>query len=298
MQRILMAVVAAVIAMLVVAGAAVAQGTESNDDDSFIFRVNGDTTIAAGESVNAGLIVNGDVTVDGTVTDTLIVVNGTATINGVVGSELVVVSGDLVLNAGSEVDDVMLVSSNLTQDPAAVVTGEIEEQDNDFSLGRGLAIFSVVWWIGLVILGVVAAIIFAWLGRAQLFGSVETLRSSFVPSLITAIVLFIALPLIAAVIVFTLVGAPLGLSILFALLPVLLLIGWIVLGTWIASYIIKSDSQAAAIGTAALGAVILALISLIPFVAIIVLLAAMLGAGAVVYRSFRRATTRTLPQEA
>lgn len=284
--------------LLTTAGAIAQDDPDTDNDDSFLMRVNGTTTIAAGESVDVALVINGDVVVDGTVNDSLVVIKGTATINGAVGQDVTVIRGDLILNSTASVDDIMLVDSDLTRDDAATVTGSIEDRSGDFSLGRGAAVFSILFWLGFLVLAIVVAIIFAWLGRAQLFGAVETLRSQFVPSLITAIVLFIALPVVAVLILFTLVGAPLGLSILLTLIPVLLLLGLIVFGSWIASYIITSSSTAAAIGTAVLGVVLLAVISLIPFVALIVALAGMLGAGALVYRSFRRASTAALPQEA
>jgi len=297
MNRLISALCLALLAVVALAGAATAQDTDTDDDDSFLFRVNGSASIPADETVNAALVVNGDIVVDGHVSEALIVINGTATINGTVGENVTVVRGDLILNAGSEVDEVMLVNSNLTQDPAAVA-GDIKERDEaDFSLGRGAAVFSFLFWLGVVIVGLVAALVFAWLGRAQLFGSVETLRSDFAMSLVTALALFIGLPIIAFLILFTLIGIPLALTILTALLPALFILGAIVFGTWIASHLIKSGSQAAAIGTAMLGVVILALIVLIPFVGwLVVIVGGILGAGALVYRSFRRASSGTPPQ--
>ncbi|MEZ4498673.1 MAG: hypothetical protein R2839_01130 [Thermomicrobiales bacterium] len=214
--------------------------------------MNGSATIATNESVDGVIIIRGDVVVDGTVREGLMVYDGTATINGAVGGDIVIVSGNLVLGAGSSVKDIMLVRSDITQDPTATVDGEIQESSGDLTLGRGFLIFSILWFIGTVIAGMVAAIFFGWLGRAQLFGSVETLRSNVVGSLVTAIVLFIVLPLAAGLIVFTLVGAPLGLGIP-VLLPILLALGLIVFGAWIASYLIKGSSTAAAVGTAVLG---------------------------------------------
>jgi hypothetical protein len=148
----------------------------------------------------------------------------------------------------------------------------------------------------MLIVGLVAGAIFAWLGRAQLFGAVETLRSSFVPSLVTALIIWIVLPIIAVLVLFTIVGIPLGISIIVVLLPVLLMLGLIVIGAWIGSYVIKSSTTGAAIGMTILGIIIIALESLIPFVAIITLLAGMLGAGALVYRTFRRSQERAVPE--
>jgi MFS family permease len=193
------------------------------------------------------------------------------------------------------VDDIMLIDSDLIRDPNATVSGDLEERSGDFSLGRGFAIFSLLWWLGLLILGLVAGAIFAWLGRAQLFGAVETLRSNFVHSLVTALIVWIVLPIVAVLILFTIVGIPLGISILIVLLPILLMLGLIVVGAWIGSYIIKSPTTGGAIGMTILGVIILALVSLIPFVAIITALAGMLGAGALVYRTFRRSQDRAVP---
>jgi cytoskeletal protein CcmA (bactofilin family) len=288
MHKIVVALFIAIVCTATFAGAALAQESDPDEDDTFLMRVNGSATIAADEVVDAALIINGDVDVEGTVNESLVVISGTARVSGTVGSDITVVRGDLELLPGATVDDVLLIDSDIVQDPAATVNGDIEDRSGDFSLGRGFAIFSLLWWVGLLIVGVAAAIIFAWLGRAQLFGAVETIRSSFVPSLITAIVIWIVLPIVAVLILFTLVGAPLGLSILLVLLPVLFLLGLIVVGAWIGSYIIKSPTTGGAIGAAVLGVIILAVVSLIPFVAIIVALAGMLGAGALVYRTFRR----------
>ncbi len=298
MKKLLGALFVVVFVLLIGTGPVWAQdASRFDDDDSFVLKVNGSATIATNESVDGVIIIRGDVVVDGTVREGLMVYDGTATINGAVGGDIVIVSGNLVLGAGSSVKDIMLVRSDITQDPTATVDGEIQESSGDLTLGRGFLIFSILWFIGTVIAGMVAAIFFGWLGRAQLFGSVETLRSNVVGSLVTAIVLFIVLPLAAGLTVFTLVGAPLGLSILLVLLPILLALGLIVFGAWIASYLIKGSSTAAAVGTAVLGVVILALVSLIPFVVFFVLPAGMLGAGALVYRSFKRASTGALPQQ-
>ena len=295
MKKLLIALMLVALGSVLAPIAISAQDEEFTEDDTFLLRVNGAATVPTGETVDAAVMVNGDITVDGTINKSLVVISGTAIVNGAVGGDITVIKGDLDLRAGAAVEDVMLINSDLAQDPAATVSGDIEERSGDFSLGRGFAIFSILWWLGMLILGIVAGAFFAWLGRAQLFGAAETLRSAFVPSLITAVILWIALPIVAVLILFTLVGAPLGISILIVLLPVMLLLGLLVVGTLIGSYIIKSNSTSGAIGTTVLGIVIVAIVSLIPFVAVIVGLAGMLGAGALVYRTFIRSRERALP---
>jgi hypothetical protein len=263
----------------------VVSATITDEDDSLLLKVNGDTAVAAGDTIQNAVVINGNITVAGTIEENLFVGQGDAVISGTVNGTVTVIRGTLTLENGSTVDDVMLIDSKLNRADGATVTGDIEDRGYDFSFGRGLAIFSALWWVGMTIVALVAAAIFAWLGRKQLFASVETLKNQFVKSLITAIVMWILLPLGAALILFTLIGAPLGLLILLVLLPILWLAGMIIVGTWIGSFIVKPTSTGRAIGAALLGTLILSLVSLIPFVAFITTVAAILGSGAFVYRA-------------
>jgi hypothetical protein len=263
----------------------VVSATITDEDNSLLFKVNGDIAVAGGDTIQNAAVINGNATVAGTVEENLFVVKGDAVISGTVKGTVTVVRGTLTLENGSSVDDVMLFDSTLNQADGATVTGDSEYRGYDFSFGRGLAVFSALWWVGLTIVALVAAGIFAWFGRMQLFATVETLKNQFVKSLITAIVMWILLPLGAGLILFTIVGAPLGLSILLVLLPFLWLVGIIVVGTWLGSFILKPTSTGRAIGAAILGTLIVSLISLIPFVAVVTGIAAIIGSGAFVYRA-------------
>jgi hypothetical protein len=267
--------------------AASAQDSDSEEDD-FLLRVNGTTTIPAGEVINTAVIINGDVNVAGTIADTLVVIKGDAVITGTVESDVILIRSDLALESGAVVNDIMDINSDITGANDQTVTGDIEERSGDFSLGRGFAIFSILFWVGLLIVGIVAGAFFAWLGRAQLYNAVDTLRTQFVPSLITAILLWIVLPIIGGIIIFTIIGAPLGISILVVLLPILWLLGAIVIAAWIGHYVVPPTTRGRAIGSTVLGIVVIGLVSLIPFVAIVVGLAGMLGSGGLVYRAIMR----------
>lgn len=269
--------------------------TLRDGDDSVLLKINGDTQVGAGETIENAVVINGDITIAGTVEDSVVVGQGDATVTGTINGTITVIRGTLTLEPGSTVNDVMLIDSTLNRADGANVTGEIEDRGLDFSFGRGLAVFSMLWWIGMTIMALVAAAIFAWLGRKQLFGSVDVLKKDFVKSLITAIILWILLPLGATLILFTLIGAPLALTTLLVVLPALLLLGMIVVGTWIGSYIIKPTDTWRAIGAAVLGTLILTLVSLIPFVAVITGIAAIIGSGAFVYRAFKHRNQADLP---
>ena len=267
----------------------------SDGEDSVLLKVNGNTQVAAGDTIENAVVINGNITVAGTVENSVSVVQGDAIVTGTINGTISVVRGTLTLEAGSTVQDVMLIDSELTRADGATVTGTVEDRGLDFSFGRGLAVFSMLWWIGMTIVALVAAALFAWLGHRQLFGSVETLKVDFVKALITALVMWILLPLGAVLILFTLVGAPLSLIVLLVVLPILWLVGLIVVGTWLGSLIIKPTNTGRAIGAALLGTLILSLVSLIPFVAIVTGIASILGSGAFVYRAFKHRNATNLP---
>ncbi len=260
-----------------------------NGSSSFTLQVDEPVTIAAGESSDNVVVISGDATIEGSVEETLVVIQGVATVNGRVGGDILVIDGTLDLGPTAQVNNLTLFSSDLVRADGAVVSGEINESFVDFSLGFSLVGLLALWWAGVGLVTVLAGVVFAWLGRDQLYGTVQVLRTRFVPSLVTALLLWIVLPIAAAFLLITVVGIPLSLTVFGLLLPLLMLIGFGVMGAWIGSYILKPDTTNRGIGSTAIGVLILIVISIIPFVIIFVGLAAMLGSGGFVYRAVTRA---------
>lgn len=293
------ALVLVALATLVLPMGALAEDATVETDGSLLLRINGSATVPADDLVETAVVLSGDLTMDGKVTGQAIVVDGVATINGVVDGDLLVVGGTLKLGPNAVVDNVTLMGSTLEQDPGAVINGELAEKSTaDFSLGRDAAFFSILFWIGMTLVSVVGAAIFAWLGRRQLFGSVETMRTDPLHSGLASLLLFIVLPVVAALALATIVGIPLGFLTLVIALPLLWFIGHIVFGTLIGSLVLKpaehGSSVGRSIGSAVLGVVILALVSLVPFVALLVVLGGLLGAGAFMVRAVASATGKGL----
>lgn len=300
MNRRLAAILGIVIlSLLALSSTALAQDANLTEDDSFTLKVGESVTVGTDESVGTTVVIGGDALISGTVEETLVVVGGDATISGEVWEDVVVIDGTLTLEDTATVNDVTLFSSDLVQSDQATVTGELNEDFVDFTFGFGLAVFFALWWVGIAIVSIAAGILFAWLGKDQLFGAVETVAVAFVPSLVTALLLWIVLPLVAVILLFTILGTPLALLTLFMVLPLLLLLGTCVIGAWIGSYIMSPDTTGRAIGGTTIGIIILLLLSLVPFVVAIVVLASMLGSGGLVYRAIKRSgdpdTTDALP---
>ena len=78
----------------------------------FVMRVDGDLTVREGESVDAAVVISGNVQVDGTVKDFLMVIDGHGAISGRVDGDIVAISSTIDLNASAVIDgDINLIDS-------------------------------------------------------------------------------------------------------------------------------------------------------------------------------------------
>jgi hypothetical protein len=273
--------------------AALAQdSSDITEDDDILMRINGPLTIAAGDLVDVLVVINDNATVDGTVDKLVMVINGTATINGTVDGDLVVVSGDLVLGPSAVVDDVHLYDSTITRDPAATVRGDISEDAELNWSWWGSAIFTLWIWVGMTIVVLVAGLLFALFGGRQLRALAETAKSQVAMSILTAVVLMFGLPILGILVLFTVIGIPLGLAIIFVLIPLLWLLGYIIigahLGIWLRARMGQTDPRTGLVWATLIGLLILQLIGLIPFIGgLIGFLAGTYGAGVLVLHLIR-----------
>jgi hypothetical protein len=89
-------------------------------------------------------------------------------------------------------------------------------------------------------------------------------------TLVAGIAGTILLPIASILLIMTIVGAPIGFALLFAVLPVLALLGWLVAAIWIGDWLIARGRGTREAGhpyrAAALGVVVLALAGILPFV--------------------------------
>lgn len=269
-------------------GLAAAQ-TADVDDDGLFFRANGDITVATNQRLDNVIVVNGNAVVSGTVTDTLLVISGDATIDGTVGGDIVMVDGTLRLEPTATVANVTLIRATLDRADGATITGDLTEQDDYASFGWVGALFSFVMWVGVTVVLVVAALVFALAGGWQLTARGELLRRRLLQSILTGVALFVGLPILAVLAFVTIIGIPLGVVILLVVMPALWVLGYIVSGTWVGRKVVAALGQVERprrpLLAASLGVLILQVIGLIPTLGpLVTLIAGAIGAGALVYR--------------
>jgi hypothetical protein len=289
----LVALVATALALLLAPARALAQKTR---DDVYV-RVNGTVDLVAGESVDTLVAVDSEARVAGTVRDTLVLVNQTATVSGDVGREAIVVNGTLRLEPTAQIGgDVVLINGELSQADGAIIAGSVVERSGA-SIGaefrRVTAAVSFIAWLGMTLLVVVVALGWAAVGGHQLSDIAGLLGARPGLAAVAAVIVWIAVPAVAFVAFVTVIGIPLGITLLVVVVPLLWGLGYVSTGTRLGFFLADLRRTPPDLAhpylEAMLGVVIFQLIALVPIVGgIVVALAGLFGAGAIVVRAWRR----------
>ncbi|MDM7944103.1 MAG: polymer-forming cytoskeletal protein [Hydrogenophaga sp.] len=258
----------------------------------------------------------GDVRVDGRVNGSLKVRARRLVLNGPVGGSVQADVGQLELGPQARVaGGVRHSASTLAQDPAAVVSGPLQRVeslfDEDTRRGRsgrhpmhedGWPALSG-WWLlvplSMGLLGVLAlagAVLFVFsrfAGQAAHRIETEPWRA-----LGLGAVLLLALPVLALLLFFTVLGIPLGLLVL-ALYPPLLLLGWLIgalfAARWLSLHVWPSEAKGAVVpyGWMAVAVIALLVLGAMPVVGPLLVTATMAaGLGACVLEWRRRLASR------
>src|SRR5215203_6492344 len=292
----LVAPVAAVLILLLTSVPALAQAQK---DDVYV-RVNGTVDLAAGQSVDTLVAVNSGARVAGTVRDTLVIVNQTATVSGDVGRDVIVANSSLRLEPTAHIGgDVVLINGELSQADRAVIAGRVVERSGASAgaeFRRVTAAVSLIAWLGITLLVVVVALGWAAVGGRQLSEIAGLLGARPGLAAVAAVIFWIMVPIVAFVAFVTIIGIPIGITLLLVVLPLLWGLGYVTTGTRLGFFFADlrhtTPNLAHPYLEAVLGVVIFQLIGLIPIVGgIIVGLAGLFGAGAIVLNLWRRAST-------
>lgn len=258
--------------------------------DDLQIRINGPIHIAAGDTASAVWVINHNATIDGVVAKGLGVINGTARITGSVVGGVVVVNGQLELAPGARVGgDVMLYRSTMTRANDAVIVGAVN-QEKGFSVGAG-AIWLV--WLSFTIVVLLAGLVFMELAPTTLTESVRQLSEHRGQSVWTAFGVAAAVPGLAFVSFATVIGIPLGLTLLFVVIPALTFLGYLVagaaLGSALGTRLLPTGDRSRRFAPIVIGLVTLQVVTGLPVIGGLVgFLASLVGVGALVARTWSR----------
>jgi len=193
-----------------------------------------DNLIGAGEKVEGEAVaIMGDLQIDGEVRRDAVAVMGSVTINGKVGGEVVAVMGDVVLGPKAEIEgDVVVIGGALQRDPGAIVGGEVKRVgvgkfqgkkprvpgpidawwDHALSHGALLGVGKDLGWLVvpvLMALGFYALLALVFPGGIRRTGDMLVQRPGAV--VLSALLTFMALPVLFVLLLITVVGIPVAL---------------------------------------------------------------------------------------
>lgn len=288
MRRIL--AIAASVAILLALSAPIALAAEpATATGGVVFALDGTVDVPAGADLDAVVVIDGDATIAGDV-EAVVVTGGTATLAGATVETLVIVDGTADLQAGTTVTgDVRTLRGSVTQESGAVIGGSVTALDTDLAAFALLMIpVFVVLLLGVAIAGIVVAVLVAAFAARQVREVEDLISRRPGPVLVAGIAGFIGLPLLAIVLMTTVIGAPIGFGLLFVLLPALAIAGWLVAAIWIGDWLVERMRGSREAGrpylAAVLGVVVLAIAGAIPFVSAI---ATLFGFGGILLAAWR-----------
>jgi hypothetical protein len=207
--------------LLVLAAALVAAAPAQADDDQIV--ITGDVVIEQGDTVGDVIIAHGSVRIRGRVTGDVLAADAPVRINGRVEGDVVTIAERAVIGAGGRVDGDL---SYWDKEPLITVPGAVggktEKLDFDETLGfplGGIAAWIAIW-LAMSISTLLLGLALLWLAPRALEAAREVARTSTGAAIGIGLAVFFGLPAVAVLLMITILGLPLGIALLLALLPI------------------------------------------------------------------------------
>jgi hypothetical protein len=238
-QRLAVAA-AAVLVLLAAVPAVLAANPSLAHTGRVLISTDGDIAVPAGQQADVVIVVKGTATIAGTV-NTVVVVNGAAVLSGATVESIVAISSPVTLGTGSTVlGDVMKLDSVVTRTGDAVVDGSVRDIGLDLAgIGFVLGPLVLLLYLGFAVAMLAAGLLVAGLAARQVRSAEELITHHPWQSLAAGLA-GVILPMVLVVALFvSVIGAPLGLAILFGLWPAIGLLGYIVTGIFIGDWILR-----------------------------------------------------------
>ncbi len=288
--RRLWAVIAsfALLSLYALAAPAVLADQPGTDPGSVIVAVDHDVTVAAGDSVDTLVVVHGTALVEGTARSVTII-EGTATLRGAQVDTVVVANGTANLEAGTTVSgDVVQFNSTVTQSGGATVGGTVRDAAAALA---GLVLFlgfaALLIWLGTAIVTIVAGLALAAFGARQTRSAEAIISREPVKAFFVGLGAAIILPIVAILLMISIIGLPLGFSVLFFVLPTLAFVGYLVGAIWMGEWLLARTGRQPGERPYLAAFVGLALGGILGWIPLITAIISLFGLGAVTVAGWR-----------
>ena len=207
---------------------------------------------------------------------------------------MVIVSGTGDLGPSAVIGkDILLYHSTVTSGAGAKIGGAVH---NEVGVSFGARALWVLW-LSVTIAMIAAGIVLGYFAGDALNDVADSMRTEWRGTIVTALILIFGLPFAAVISFMTGIGFVLGFFILFALIPLLCLTGYVIAGTSLGRAFLNGgpESRGKMYSRIAFGILMLQLLAVVPAIGgVLILIGSQLGAGALVYRAWRRGRNATM----
>jgi cytoskeletal protein CcmA (bactofilin family) len=282
--------------LLVLAALLVTAAPAQASNDELVIK--GDVTVDRGETAGDILVIDGSVRIDGRVTGDVIAVSAPVRINGPVEGDVVAIAERVFIGPGGRVSGDLSYGD---KQPVITVPGAVGGDTEKLDFGDAFSpLGKFLFWIGLWLMVSVSTLLLGlallWLAPRSLEAALEMARTATGASIGIGLAVFFGLPAVAVLLMITVLGLPLGIVLLLALLPIYA-IGYTVSAYLLGRAIVKPPAGRFPAFLAGWG--ILRVLALIPALgALAGFAAAVFGLGALtiaLWRSRRGPVTGTPP---
>jgi hypothetical protein len=222
--------------------------------------LSGGLVVAEGETIDGPVVsIDGPATIDGVVTDDVYVGSGNVRINGRVTGDVVVIDGDAIVSGEVGGDVVAVVGRAIIRDGAEVggdvvsrreprvdgtVRGEVKELDLESILSGALIALLLLLWVSVTVSVAILGLLFVLVFPRAADATVAAGRRVW-PSLGWGALVGIVGPILAVLVLVTIVGIPLGLGALSALWFVACLygLGALTIAAWRAGHGTRGEPE-------------------------------------------------------
>jgi hypothetical protein len=245
----------------------------------------GPVVVGSTETVGNVIAFDGNVTIRGRVTSDVVAFNGDVRVpGGRVGGDVTALNGQIFLGPGAVVGgDLNWRDTRPAIAPGARVAGDVNEFQWDVSPWSGFA-WALLFWLAQTVSVLVLGVILIALWPRGFDALAAAWRRSPGPVVGWGALLLIGLPVAAVIALVSLVGIPLGIGLLLALLP-LWAVGYVA-GTFVLGRLIARD--AGRLLAFLLGLLIVQVLALIPFLNVLVAIVVVaVGLGTLIVAAWR-----------
>jgi len=278
------AVLAAAVALAGVAPPAGAAPADNHRRRDNIVVITGRAEVAAGETFHNVFIVDGPLTVDGTVTDSAVAIHGDVLIHGTVKGNVAALDGTVTVDTGGHVEGDITSRHRPIVAEGGRFDGSWQRWNPSLFTRAGALVARAVWWLAMTVSILVLGVLLWLIAPRGAFAVHEAARDRTGPVIGWGVLFAIGLPLVALIAVGTLLVLPLGLAVLAALF--LLYVTGYTAACWILGRGVASGAHPLVSFLAGWG--ILRVVALIPFLGgLSWIVAVVFGLGAIAVAIFR-----------